>query len=813
MQILPGEEKNVFQLPEQNIFSVFASIEQIRHYFIDDNRVLSIDIISQKPTAELGVPGFDLSANKVNIVHNLYADMNGAGQHVSIKEENYDTTDIDLKGRMDPSPLASSNISNHANFMATIIAGGGNSVWYAKGAAWGANISSSSFANLLPDPAAYYLQQKISVQNHSYGTLIDNNYGVSAVAFDNSAHLNPNLLHVFSAGNDGASASTVGPYAGVKGYATITGNFKMSKNALVVGGVDSLGNVAPQSSRGPAYDGRIKPEIVAFQLNGTSESAALVSGTAILLQQFYQLKHKDSLLPSSLLKAILINTADDLNTPGPDFASGFGNLNALKAMKTIEKNSIFFGNISQHESQSFIITIPKNSKTLKVTIAWNDLASQPMIPKALINDLDLSIKNVQTNEITAPWVLHTFPNADSLGLKAYRGRDSLNNVEQVTLDNPPEGNYQVNIYGYDVTTSKQPYYIAYAWDSLNSFQFTRPSKVDVIIAGENNIIRWETTLKGNASIEYSYPPFTDWKTISNSSNLSKNYLNWNTPDTISNSILRLKSGNQFYYSDTFLITKLTEPHTGFICGDSLLIFWNKIKGISNYELYTLGNKYLMPLLTTNDTSVVINKNLFNGKFIAVAPVLSQGLRGAKSYAFNYTLQGAGCYINSFIATNDGPHAMLKLELGTKYLVDSIFFEKIMGDQFIILKGFAGKDGLSYNLDINPLPEGLTTFRTVIKLKTGQIIYSVQQSIIYVPDGKYLIAPNPVKRGHTIAFYTSVPDGQMITIFDVTGRRLFVREIQSVKEELNTGNMPSGLYFYVISKAGKNIVSGKILVVN
>ena len=61
--------------------------------------------------------------------------------------------------------------------MATIIAGGGNSVWYAKGVAWGANVSSSSFANLLPDPAEYYLKQNISVQNHSYGTIIDNNYG------------------------------------------------------------------------------------------------------------------------------------------------------------------------------------------------------------------------------------------------------------------------------------------------------------------------------------------------------------------------------------------------------------------------------------------------------------------------------------------------------------------------------------------------------------------------------------------------------------------------------------------------------------
>ena len=132
---------------------------------------------------------------------------------------------------------------------------------------------------------------------------MENDYGLNAIAFDKSANNNEGLLHVFSSGNSGSATSNSGVYSGITGFANLTGNFKMAKNILTVGAVDSFGNVAPLSSRGPAYDGRIKPELVAFQKNGTSEAAALVSGTALLLQQYYKNQNADSVLPSALVKS------------------------------------------------------------------------------------------------------------------------------------------------------------------------------------------------------------------------------------------------------------------------------------------------------------------------------------------------------------------------------------------------------------------------------------------------------------------------------------------------------------------------------
>jgi hypothetical protein len=116
--------------------------------------------------------------------------------------------------------------------MATISAGGGNT-WYAtKGAAWGSKIVSSSFSNLLPDANSFFQQYGVTVQNHSYGTAIENYYGPEAVAYDLQVANNPSQLHVFSSGNSGQLASTAGTYNGISGFANLTGNLKWQKILL-----------------------------------------------------------------------------------------------------------------------------------------------------------------------------------------------------------------------------------------------------------------------------------------------------------------------------------------------------------------------------------------------------------------------------------------------------------------------------------------------------------------------------------------------------------------------------------------------------
>ncbi|MEO6537413.1 MAG: S8 family serine peptidase, partial [Ferruginibacter sp.] len=793
----------------QNIITLLCSYPEIEKFFLKEDKVIFIDAVSGKPKTELGTPGFDLSANKINVVHSQYPSISGLGQHVSIKEDYYDTTDIDIKGRFEPSPLASRKITNHANFMATIIAGAGNSVYYAEGAAWAALVSSSSFEQVLPDADSYYAEKKITVQNHSYGTSIDNNYGLAARAFDKSANASPNLLHVFSSGNSGNASSTNGIYSGIANYANLTGNFKMAKNILTVGAVDSLGNTVLLSSSGPAYDGRIKPDLVAFQQNGTSEAAALVSGTSLLLQHYFKSVNNNSALPSALAKAILINTANDISTPGPDYKTGFGNMDALKAMDLVKANNIFTGTSTPGATQTFSINVPANITLLKVTLVWNDTAATVAAPSALVNDLDLELSLASTTQRWKPWVLNSFPNADSLNNPAVRKRDSINNVEQVTLENPVPGNYEVKINGYNLPTASQQYFVAYSLDTSATFHWQKPTRSGFAETGTRTILRWQNTFTGTGSIEYSFAD-NNWLPLA-SIDLSTKYFYWNVPDTITAALLRMKIGNTYFNSDTFLITSFLKPTTGFICGDSVLLYWNKLKNIQLYQVYQLGEKYMQTLTLVTDTTIVIAKKDLIDKYLAVAPILSNGITAPKSYAFDYTKQGAGCFINSFYADKDGETARLHLDIGTLVQVAEVIFQKqdISGYSTISSPPVTGQ--LQYVVDYGPLKTGITVFRVKIILTTGQAVYSNTEAVFYATPGQYVLFPIPAKRNNGFSILSGSPTGEIISLIDVMGRVVLQKPIIYPREFINTAALQAGQYFYRIIKNGVKVASGKLII--
>ena len=431
---IPAEiRKPVYQtqkLLEFSTFSVyrlFATPEEINSVLLAQPGIIFIEKGNRTAKEEIQVGNLDLSVNKINLAHRNFPLINGDGITVSVKENKPDTTDIDLKGRFLSTNLSSSTVSSHASIMSTMISGGANSWHLGKGAAWGSTISSSSFAVLLPEPNSAYQQYNISVQNHSYGVGIESYYGADAAAYDASAITNGSLLHVFSSGNSGTSAAPTGTYSGLNGFANLTGSFKMAKNILTVGATDSFSVVAALSSRGPAQDGRVKPELVAFGEDGSSGAAALVSGTSLLLQHLYK-QSNGSLPPNSLLKAILVSSADDVGNAEVDYKNGFGSLNANNALKTLQASRFFTGTVSNSSTQSFTINVPPGIKNLKATLVWNDPPAAPNATKALINDLDLEVKEILSGQLWEPWVLNSFPHVDSLLQLAKRKRDTLNNI-------------------------------------------------------------------------------------------------------------------------------------------------------------------------------------------------------------------------------------------------------------------------------------------------------------------------------------------------------------------------------------------------
>ena len=253
-------------------------------------------------------------------------------------------------------------------------------------------------------------------------------------------------------GGDGASDGS---------YDTMRGNGN-AKNVIAVGNctdavifpglrLPALATMVASSSFGPADDGRIKPDLTAngdgvlsaidtsntatTRFTGTSMATPGASGTGILLHEHYRDKTGQYLRASSL-KALMIHTATDILNAGPDYASGWGLIDAVAAVNHINLHATEPGgshvvegvlSASQPEfSVSFTAT-----GSVKATLVWTDPegAIQTGLDnrtKVLVNDLDLSIRAPDGTPWLAPQLNPLTPTA----LATYNANNT-DNVEVV----------------------------------------------------------------------------------------------------------------------------------------------------------------------------------------------------------------------------------------------------------------------------------------------------------------------------------------------------------------------------------------------
>jgi hypothetical protein len=249
-----------------------------------------------------------------------------------------------------------------------------------------------------------------------------------------------------------------------------------AKNVIAVGAVSSS-TTPPQivsfSSRGPAKDGRVKPDVVArgFQVlstvptdsyarsSGTSMSSPAVTGIAALLTEQWRKTFAGANPKPAQLKALLLAGAEDLGNPGPDYTYGFGLVNAKNSVDLIladggTGNRIRNLTVAQGETQEVALSLAQ-AQTLRVLLNWADPSIPPLgdddiAAKALVNDLDLSVIAPAGNTVR-PYVLDkNAPNAN-----ATTGVNTVDNVEEVEIANAAAGTYRIRITGSNVAQGPQ----------------------------------------------------------------------------------------------------------------------------------------------------------------------------------------------------------------------------------------------------------------------------------------------------------------------------------------------------------------------
>ena len=770
---------------------------------------------------EIGIIGYNRSLHGLSALDYTLPGANGKQIVVGVKEQRMEVTDLDLHKRVLSSTLAAGDVTNHATVVATIIGGAGNSFYDGRGVAWACRFFSSSFNQLFADDSAVLSANRVSVQNHSYGTVIQSFYGAEALSYDAQTWTDKSRLHIFSAGNQGEGAAGSGAYNGLSGFANITGNFKAAKNVVTVGAIDNKNNLPAASSSGPLYDGRLAPQLVALGPGGTSDAAAVVSGTAAVIQQVYADSNLQQIPPASLVKAVLFNTADDIFRKGIDYKTGFGLLNSLEAVKAVQQKKTDGGVLLQGQEWTRNFNVPAGAATFKVTLCWTDTAAAVNNNRAIVNDLDLLITETATGTVYRPWVLNSAAHADSLAKPAIRGRDSLNTAEQVSISLPVGGHYECKVKGNLVQQAGITFHIAYAIDTLNTFQFISPQHSADLNREENPVldIRWrafvaDTNQTGNLYITYDNG--SNWQLIRAGTKIHTGYYPWLIKDTSSIARIRMETPFGNFSTTSFVISKQTRSVVDFICADSLRLSWNRHVYASGYKIYALTDSaYLRHLYTVTDSFTVIRRSQYPQQVFAVEPVLNNGIPAARSIASDVNLQGVKCFYKTFYhVLQDGNTLQLFLELSAPSYCDTVYFELVnAAGQLIRTVGVQPTNTLFlYRQLVNGIPQGTSYWRAKIRLKNGAIVVTETIAVLSSGNQKIIFYPNPASRDQPIHWVLEqgVAASSSLQLFDISGRMLV--NYNELPPTIDIRQFQPGMMIYkLLDTAGQVISTGKLIV--
>ena len=159
------------------------------------------------------------------------------------------------------------------------------------------------------------------------------------------------------------------------------------------------------TSWGPCDDGRLKPIVSGpgCQVGddmavtstssssgyttacGTSMASPAVAGVVALLVEQHRLSNPGKPDPdNATLKAILANSAADVEAVGPDYKTGYGSVRGVDAAQTIRQRRFLTGEVGQGEVVSFLVSIPAPVPEFKITLAWDDPAGTPNTNPALV---------------------------------------------------------------------------------------------------------------------------------------------------------------------------------------------------------------------------------------------------------------------------------------------------------------------------------------------------------------------------------------------------------------------------------------------
>jgi hypothetical protein len=575
-----------------------------------------VNYISMQQLNAVSLNNNDIALHGFSSIQSSFGrNLKGRNMTIGIGDNSDISTHMDFTGRLINRVF---NVpSGHGTHTSGTTAGAGIINPLYQGMAPKSTIISQWFNDVITNTPVYVADNNMIATNNSYttadaGCLGEGVYDVTSNYVDAQMKTYDEVLHVFAAGNDGLSTCT--PYPG--SYATIKSGWQTAKNVLTVGNLNIFGAtyaISPTSSRGPVKDGRIKPEIVTSGVgimstllnnaygvsSGTSMSTPVVTGGATLLnERYHQLFGTNP--KAALLKALMCNTAEDVNNNGPDFTFGFGLLNIRKAVEAMEANHY----IISSAPNTFPLTIPAGVRRLKVMLYWADAPASVGAASALVNDLDLTVSDNPVTTTHQPLILNSTPGG--VNIAAAEGADHKNNIEQVVIDAPAAGNYLMNVNAFSIPQGPQEYVLTYQMD-MNGITVEYPFGGETLVPGQAETIRW--TAYGDETnsftVAYSTNNGAAWININTNVSAAARSLSWTVPATVSNDYLIRVSRNSSVYTDqsdnNFVVLGQPDPVVTIPCEGFALLNWAAIGSATSYDIMQLKGDSMEVIANTAGT--------------------------------------------------------------------------------------------------------------------------------------------------------------------------------------------------------------------
>ena len=573
---------------------------------------------------------------------------NGDNIKILVRDDGDVGPHIDFQGRLWNDPNNNSS-GSHGDGVAGVWAAAGNLDPTITTSASAADVYVIDYlSTFLDNTLTLHQDTGVVITNSSYSNGCNAGYTTTTVTVDEMVFENETLLHMFSAGN--SNGSNCGYGAGNQ-WGNVTGGHKQGKNVIAVANLDRFGDLVSSSSRGPAHDGRVKPDLAGHgagqistsannnyqSFGGTSAAAPSTAGNIAQLYHVYE-DLIGSTPPSALIKAVALNSARDLGNAGPDYKYGWGLIDAGKAYETLANNQYFSGTVGQGETNAHDIVLSGGNGQVKIMVYWADDAASPSSSIALINDIDMTVTNPNSTTFL-PLVLDETPDPVTLDLPALAGEDHLNNMEQVTLFSPAAGTYTLDVTGFDMPNGPREYFVVYSYVPLG-VKVTYPLGGEKIQEGALERIHWDAYRNTHPfDVEYSLNNGISWNTIELGVDPTHRSLDWNVPSDVVSGECLVRVSRQIEVSTSQELFSIHTVPTD-ICIvdvgiDSALVSWSGIPGATDYNVYKLGNENMDLVGTTTGTSFVVDGfDVAEEQWFSVS-VNSGSAKGQRAIATSY----------------------------------------------------------------------------------------------------------------------------------------------------------------------------------